>query len=1825
MMLIALFTVLSQNVSAANVVTIGTGTLGYNIPFNGYYYNGRAEYLYTAAEMTGLFAGPITQLGFYFSANGGGALLPLNISVKNTTATALPASGFDEGGYTTVFSANFTPPLGWIDIPLTTPFIWDGTSNIIIQICYNNSDWLSTTRAYHTATATADYCRYYMGDTGPGCGQATYGTLAAKLNVRLTQPTGTLNGVVTSNATGNPLVGATVAAAGNLPSTTTIAGGAYTFTVAAGTSNFTASAPTYLSKTSSVNVPANGTATLNFALNPQPAYLTGHITNAANGAPVKGAKVVVNGITTYSLDGGLYNLDVFPTGSFPVTFTKAGFNDTTTAAITLTTGLTTTLNMALKEFPNTASQPFTAALNTGATVVNLSWGVPKGNYELIYDDGIQEFSTVWAAQNNLNAVKFTALNYPITIGGGKVYIGNAADYPAGTTPGSLSPFKMQVYDATGANGMPGAAVGSEVTVTPTTFGWNSFNMPNIAIASGNFYLVMKQVGAPPVAARLGVDTTANQLRSYSKFVSGGGQWLPAAGNFMIRAVVNGVGGPVDNNESVIGYQVYRLLQGQEGDQTTWTSLAAVTGTTATDPSWPSFTPQAYRWAVKAHYTGNRWSLPIFSNVLGKNWTAAVTVNVSLSCDSLAIAGSKVTLHNILFDSTYSVTLNTSHTATFPTVWKGKYELKVERYNFISYLHAPTTVYSDTAVDVILIQQKTPPTNMHVDGVSAIATWDKPVNDWIGINETWDSGNFTANGWIADEDTGGTLFGYQWQVYNGAAQFYWDLGVLNYNLSLTSRSFTPPQGSRLMHFSYDIMLDNLDADNLSGMKVEILDGTTWKLLKDYSCADGSFPYTHFDFDISAYASKTYKVRFHAYGDDAYRINEWDVDNIVITAKNEDITPCILAYNVYLTDQSTSNTILSGQTQVTHWQFPASQLKYGTTYKACVTALYGSGESVQTSNQCDVFTAKFLCAPTTLTGVPIETTAYLTWVAPNCMPGHIVDYILDQGMLTYGYSCSGAPVIEGLGNYFPIAAGTSGVIKSFDVYTFATATMTGAITYQMDMYNLSGVLMGTSAPFVPAGSVAGQAGWNTVVMPDVPFNGPFYGCFRYNITNPAWAGCALAVDTMYSIHHNNVAGYFEATPPAPWFWQLNTAGGGKKGAFVIRAKAFVYDRKKNLYADGDAPAGSISSKPLEPQVNDFVNPNTTMAPANVPPLQKGYTIWRDGVQIDYLSNNATLEYYDYNLPSGLYSYTVKAFYDVSPIAPGTDNSLPAGPVLVPINFGRALPFSEPWTNGTFTFNDWTVGGNNWSVNTGVGNPLPSADFSWQPVHTSGYSIPLTSPTLSATPYSCASIWLDFDYKLISQTNTSNEKLAIEVKLGGSWSTKLVLKNDKNYDWTTNHIKLSGAYGKAFQVRFRAFGADSRDILHWYVDNIKVYAVCTPPTTLTYTQSHNTVNLSWAAPVCPKDQAFSLIIDDGSWENGWRGVPGYPAWYGNLFQITGSNAYLTSFDVYFLSYGGSSAKNVTIDVFDLTGTLLGSTAPFLMPSSEFKTVPIGNTSIGGSFYAMVHWDATAAAAPYSHFLGQDTDGSYAADDLGVMYDGVAFQTMGNYQGSAGSFMLRAHGMKSGDKSSESITFIAGKSPLTGGTRGVASPDQSVGSGNGDSGLRMALGLTFDNQAATGTLTGYNVYRTDSTANVASYHKLNTNPVAGTTYTDVLPLTGLGSYKYYVTSSFNDTVTNAFLCESPKSNEITVQFPHVGIIEIGNGQILVYPNPATDNVNVKSDYVINSIEVMNYVGQTVYRNNTVNGKITNFSVSNLNAGIYFVKVSTEQGARTVKITVTR
>jgi hypothetical protein len=82
-----------------------------------------------------------------------------------------------------------------------------------------------------------------------------------------------------------------------------------------------------------------------------------------------------------------------------------------------------------------------------------------------------------------------------------------------------------------------------------------------------------------------------------------------------------------------------------------------------------------------------------------------------------------------------------------------------------------------------------------------------------------------------------------------------------------------------------------------------------------------------------------------------------------------------------------------------------------------------------------------------------------------------------------------------------------------------------------------------------------------------------------------------------------------------------------------------------------------------------------------------------------------------------------------------------------------------------------------------------------------------------------------------------------------------------------------------------------------------------------------------------------------------------------------------------------------------------------------------------------------------------------------------------------------------------------------------------------------------------------------------------------------------------------------------------HVGIDDY-TIKTVVFPNPANDLVNVKSNTFINTIQVFNNMGQMVLSTN-VNGEETTINTANLNAGIYFMKVNTTEGSQNVKLII--
>jgi hypothetical protein len=158
-----------------------------------------------------------------------------------------------------------------------------------------------------------------------------------------------------------------------------------------------------------------------------------------------------------------------------------------------------------------------------------------------------------------------------------------------------------------------------------------------------------------------------------------------------------------------------------------------------------------------------------------------------------------------------------------------------------------------------------------------------------------------------------------------------------------------------------------------------------------------------------------------------------------------------------------------------------------------------------------------------------------------------------------------------------------------------------------------------------------------------------------------------------------------------------------------------------------------------------------------------------------------------------------------------------------------FSEDFTSGTFTTNNWAFpsGQANWAVGTAwaiPGGTLPQATFNWTPTLTS-YSHELVTPVINATTFAGGSVFLSYKLYYNNFSTATLEQFAVEYK-PTSGTTWFLLTNYTNIGGTFNvnptNVILPAMAGQNFQIRFRPYGANSYNINGWGLDDIQVLAL-------------------------------------------------------------------------------------------------------------------------------------------------------------------------------------------------------------------------------------------------------------------------------------------------------------------------------------------------------------------------------------------------------------------
>lgn len=181
----------------SSTVDIGTGTSAttsytpfYGSTVNTTNYTNKTQYIYTAAELNalGYYGGTIQSLALDFTSSYTYAYDNFDIWIGCTSLDQFATTSFEPTtSMTLVYSANNFDPINasWNTFNITD-FDWDGTSNIIIQMCAeeDNPGTSGSESVRYTTTTPAYRCLYYHTSLTTGCSSLTGSRVTNRPNMR---------------------------------------------------------------------------------------------------------------------------------------------------------------------------------------------------------------------------------------------------------------------------------------------------------------------------------------------------------------------------------------------------------------------------------------------------------------------------------------------------------------------------------------------------------------------------------------------------------------------------------------------------------------------------------------------------------------------------------------------------------------------------------------------------------------------------------------------------------------------------------------------------------------------------------------------------------------------------------------------------------------------------------------------------------------------------------------------------------------------------------------------------------------------------------------------------------------------------------------------------------------------------------------------------------------------------------------------------------------------------------------------------------------------------------------------------------------------------------------------------------------------------------------------------------------------------------------------------------------------------------------------------------------------------------------------------------
>jgi hypothetical protein len=713
-----------------------------------------------------------------------------------------------------------------------------------------------------------------------------------------------------------------------------------------------------------------------------PSYLNGIVTDAVTGNPLPGVLVQAGIYSSMTNDDGEYSFQMVP-GTYNVVFSKLGLQSMVMSGVVVTFGGVATLNAQLFETPYPPACAY-ASVDLDDSACTVSWCLPAGPYEMLYDDGTLENYAVWALPGNMNAVKFTPKGYPADITGARFHV----TYQ-GTGSILSSTLTALVFTADAA-GLPGDIIDS-TTVIVTNLGWIDVTGLNATITSGDFFIVMQQNEPAPECPFLSVDETLpTAYKSYSRDVVNGGAWeLSANQDLMIRAIVSSPDSGSDNHYSLtrVWLGAVNPVPPANGIPTLFSNSFSSTTYVESGTTWANLAQGWYAFGIQAHNYGE-YSELTYTNMVPHKMFADLTINAQLECGLVPAEGAIVTLSGLYYPY-YSVkdTIASIGTITFNQVIQGNYNVTIT-YNGYDTYDETVSLYSNEVVNTILLQSRNKPINFQVNNNNLVASWQEPRG--ILLNQNFESSTFPPSGWQSSTQGVAGWF----STTNGSSDSlvippHTRYAVINDELNGVSSNgccdylITPAidlRGAPDYTLTFNSFFNGLGGQ-LAYVEMSTDTGTTWTPV--YTCYPTGGYWLNETIDLSAYSgpSGSAGVMFAFHADDAgNQASGWAIDDVSITYGGLDVS----GYKVYLDGTE------MGQTTGLSWPFDPATFNCAQ-YQAAVEAIYCTGISEQAT---DDFTNGYAYPPSNLVAdTSISATSgavILSWQMPlNCL-SNVVSY-------------------------------------------------------------------------------------------------------------------------------------------------------------------------------------------------------------------------------------------------------------------------------------------------------------------------------------------------------------------------------------------------------------------------------------------------------------------------------------------------------------------------------------------------------------------------------------------------------------------------------------------------------------------------------------------------------------------------------------------------------------------------------------------------------------------------------------------------------------------